>query len=129
MAARGNRFARELNEKKVIELSGGVFNKTIIPLALVEWDDYSQLESTRHISYLSSHIHRAHIENEVLFGNQVDYKNWIQRAFKISTIIFNNSFASFHDSSLMRKWIIVTRWFPGNPRNDKLKSGHHPFGT
>lgn len=76
-----------------------------------------------------SAIRKSDLENEVLFGNQVVSKNWLQRAFKISTIIFNNSFASFHDSSLMRIWIIVKRWFPGNPRNDKLKSGHHPFGT
>lgn len=67
MAARGNRFAPDLNEKKVIELSGGVFNKTIIPLALVEWDDYSQLESTRYISYLSSQIHRAHMKQLLLY--------------------------------------------------------------
>ena len=39
---------------------GGVFNKTIILLALVGYeDDYSQLGATRLVDYLSSHIQRA----------------------------------------------------------------------
>ena len=39
----------------------GVFNKTIIPLALVG-DDYNQLGATRLVGYLPSHIQRVLVE-------------------------------------------------------------------
>jgi len=41
---------------------GGVFNETIIPLALVEYVMTSQFGATRIVSYLSDHIQRACVE-------------------------------------------------------------------
>ena len=42
---------------------GGVFNKTIIPFALVGYEiGYSQLSSTGLVGYLPSHIQRALVE-------------------------------------------------------------------
>ena len=42
---------------------GGVFNKTIIPFALVGYEiGYSQLGPTGHVGYLPSHIHGTIVE-------------------------------------------------------------------
>ena len=43
--------------------SGGIFNKTIIPFALVGYEiGYSQLGTTGLVGYLPSHIQRALME-------------------------------------------------------------------